>query len=403
MSASKLWQAGAASTDAVIEHYTVGDDHQLDQQLLPYDLMASRAHAAMLHHMDILSLEEWKKTQDGLDAIHQLWKTGQFVIRPDQEDGHTAIEQYLTAHYGEVGQKIHTGRSRNDQALVMLRLYMKDHLLSAAILIEAVAEAARARADATDDIPMPGYTHMQPAMPTTVGRWLRGYADGWADAALLARRTLPLIDQNPLGSASGFGIEPLPLDRAFTTEMLGFERTQESVHYCGLSRGWMEVICLQALQPAMMLAGRFAQDMLLFTSAAYNFFALPERFTTGSSIMPQKRNYDLFELMRARVRRLEACVQEIHGIVGSLPGGYQRDLQRTKPCLMEGMQVVEESMQVLQRVLPEITVHPNHLNAAMTPDIYRTDAVYQLVREGVPFREAYQRVKKEGRQGNGPA
>ena len=395
MATPKLWQSAEGEIHPLVEAYTIGEDYRLDQQLLPYDIMASKAHAGMLHQMEVLTLEEWKSVMKGLDDILEQWAKGNFQIALEQEDGHTAIEQYLSTHYGEIGKKIHTGRSRNDQSLVMLRLYAREQHQAVEAALEKVVGCFRETAHKHGQTPMPGYTHLQAAMPTTVGAWLGAYQDGFFDARSMLSCMDVILQQNPLGSASGFGIDSFPMDRNYTTEMLGFARTQENPLYCGLSRGWMEASFLNSLAPAMQMAGRFAQDMLLFTTREFGFFSLPEHFTTGSSIMPQKRNYDLFEVMRGQVRVFLGYQQQLSGIVAGLNSGYQRDLQLTKKPFLQGVELARHTFFLLAEVITALQVNTGRLDAAMDAELFVTDQVYRKVQEGVPFREAYQAVKHQ--------
>ncbi|MFZ2991468.1 MAG: lyase family protein, partial [Candidatus Saccharimonadales bacterium] len=294
--ANKIWQTNKSNQlHPLIESYTVGIDYILDQELLGYDIKASKAHANMLHSIEIINDEEIAKLIKSLDKLYDEWLSGKFTIKKEYEDGHTAIETYLTEQLGDIGKKIHTARSRNDQALVMMRLYMKDKLPKASESIDEVITALQAAAEKASNIPMPGYTHMQKAMPTTVASWLNSYADAFTDTKTIINSTLMTIDQNPLGSAAGFGVD-ININREHTTKALGFNKTQQNPLYCGLSRGLFELIAIQSLNPVITLAGKFANDMMLFTTEEYNFFSLPESFTTGSSIMPHKHNYDLFEI-----------------------------------------------------------------------------------------------------------
>ncbi len=392
----KVWQTDS-SLHPKIEQYTVGSDYLLDQTLIPYDLRASAAHAHMLKEMGILTDKELKILLKGLREIETLWKKGEFSISQSQEDGHTAIEQYLTEHYGEVGKKLHTARSRNDQVLVMLRLYMKEVLTKAVDLTSKVRTVFKERTK-KDNSPMPGFTHMQKAMPTTTNMWFSSYADAFADTLPLLKSTLRIIDQNPLGSASGFGIRNLKLKRSVTTNYLGFAKTQQNPMYCGMSRGYFEELTLSALSPAMLLAGKFASDMLLFSMDAFGFFSLSQQFTTGSSIMPQKRNYDVYEIMRGNGRVFEAKRREIRDIIASLGSGYHRDFQLTKKPFLEGVALFEETMDILALTIPRIKTHHERLAHAMTDDLFVTEQVYERVKRGESFRDAYRAVKKQWEQ-----
>ncbi|HSW99769.1 MAG TPA: argininosuccinate lyase [Patescibacteria group bacterium] len=388
----KLWQVDEGP-HPLVEAYTVGEDYLFDQQLLPFDIQGTKAHAAMLAEMKIVTATELVHIEKTLDALLIEWERGSFFITQDQEDCHTAIEQYLVLALGDLGKKIHTGRSRNDQTLVMTRLYEKAALQDLEQSIQTTSKAFSSAAERHKDQQMPGYTHMQRAMPTTVGTWLHAFADGFTDSRLALACAKTLIDQNPLGSASGFGIGNFPLQRESTTKELGFAKTQDNPMYCGLSRGLFEIEVLHALTMPMMLAGRFASDMLLFTTDEFNFVRLPKTFTTGSSIMPNKQNYDLFEIMRGNVRVFTAYQQEIQQIVGGLYSGYSRDLQLTKPPLIRGLELAKATLELLTTVVPELLVQPKSITAAMSSDLFATEQVYELVKQGMSFRDAYLSVK----------
>lgn len=392
---NKLWQTSDNSLNPLVEAYTVGDDFVIDQQLLPYDIEASIAHAQMLNKIGTLNKEELDKALLGLNEILIACKEDKFTITKDQEDGHTAIEQYLTERYGEVGKKIHTGRSRNDQSLVMIRLFMKDQLNIIDEISTKLQNLLKSKIEETKTIPMPGYTHLQKAMPTTVGTWLDSYLSALTDFKISLASTIKIIDQNPLGSASGFGINNFQLDKDFTTQKLGFSKTQENPMYCGLSRGYFENIVLQTLSQIMVLSGKFASDMLLFTTSEFNFLSLPNSFTTGSSIMPQKRNYDLFEIMRGNVKVYQSCQNQIQEIVSTIGSGYQRDLQLTKKPFISGVELCKSTILLLCEIIPNLQINEKRLNEAMTPDLFATEEVYKLVNDGKSFRDAYQEVKSK--------
>ncbi len=394
MAKKKIWQTGDG-LHPLVEKFTVGDDHIFDQQLLPYDIKASLAHAKMLCEIGAINREELKQVENGLNEILTLWKDGDFVVKREQEDGHTAIEQFLTEKHGEVGKKIHTGRSRNDQSLVMIRLFMKDSLAQIEKLGEELTVNLEKKAEETKDIPMPGYTHMQKAMPATVGMWLDSYLVAVKDFALLLDFTRKMIDQNPLGSASGFGIGNFPLDRESTTQSLGFGKTQENPMYCGFSRGYFENIVLQNLSGLMIVFGRFANDMITFTTQEFNFLSLPNNFTTGSSIMPQKRNYDVFEIMRGNTKVFHSYQSQIQEIISALGSGYNRDLQLTKKPFVLGMNLCVETIELFTEIVDNLEVNKEVLEKAMTPDLFVTDEVYEYVKKGKSFREAYLEVKNK--------
>jgi len=393
--ANKLWQTDDSHLHPLVEAFTVGDDYIFDLQLLPYDIKASIAHAEMLFEIGIINKKELSQAKNGLKEILGKWQKNEFFIDINQEDGHTAIEQYLTENYGDIGKKIHTGRSRNDQSLVMIRLFMKEKLLEIQKELNKFIKVLKIKSKENQQIPMPGYTHLQKAMPTTVNVWMDSFVSAFEDFTLTLESTIKIVNQNPLGSASGFGIENLSLDREFTTKQLGFEKTQKNPMYCGLSRGYFENIVLQALSQPMIIASRFANDMLLFTTQEFNFFSLPNKFTTGSSIMPQKRNYDVFEIMRGNMKVFNAYQNEIQNIVSSIGSGYQRDLQLTKKPFVQGVDLCSNTIVLLSEIINALQINKNNLQKAMTDDLYVTNEVYELVKNGKNFREAYIEIKKK--------
>ncbi|GMN89394.1 argininosuccinate lyase [Francisella sciaenopsi] len=389
----KLWQTETDKLLPIVEKYTVGQDYVLDQKLLKYDLQASLAHAKMLYKMKVITKDELNLLKKGLQEIQELLSTNEFRITQDQEDGHTAIEQYLCTHYGEVGKKIHTGRSRNDQSLVMLRLFMIDKIQFLEKTIQDNIYTLRSKASKFKNIPMPGYTHMQKAMPTTVATWLGSFADALADTLLLISATSKVINQNPLGSASGFGISNFKHDKEYTTELLSFNRVQDNPIYCAFSRGYFEKLILQTLSNPMSIYSRFANDMMLFTMAEFDYFSLNNSYTTGSSIMPQKRNYDLFEIMRGNAKLYQGYLQQITSIIDSVPSGYNRDYQLTKLPFFEAITIIEDTALLFNSTIKDLNVHIDKLEQAMTSDLYATEEVYKLVEQGLSFRDAYVAIK----------
>jgi argininosuccinate lyase len=393
MTDKKLWQTtGSAKLDPRVETYTAGNDYRDDQLLLGYDIQASKAHAKMLCSIKILNKDELNQLLMTLDTLLTRWKNGNFAIKLEQEDGHTAIEQYLVEKLGNIGKKIHTGRSRNDQALVMMRLYLKDHLQMSLNLSKDVVVALNETAKKSDGIPMPGYTHMQKAMPTTVATWLTSYADAFTDNEIILLAALKVIDQNPLGSAAGFGIS-LPIDRELTTAELGFKKVQENPMYCGLSRGLFELIAVQALNVLMVLAGKFAHDMLLFTTEEFDFVKLPDSFTTGSSIMPHKRNYDVFEVMRGQANIFSAYAAQLQALSIGIGSGFQRDLQLTKHITLKAFNEAKAVLEVLAAVIPEIEFNKEKLHSSINDEMHSVAEINKLVEQGIPFRDAYMQVK----------
>lgn len=394
MTNNKLWQSTATGTlHPLIEAYTIGDDQVLDQMLLGHDITATKAHAHMLEKIGVLTHEEYRQLADALDELLHKWQQGEFQLTAEHEDGHTAIELYLTEKLGPIGKKVHTGRSRNDQALVMMRLYIKTELETVVDKLQAVAQAYAGKIASIGQTEMPGYTHTQKAMPSSVGMWLGSYHDAFSDLRQLVTHSIAAIDQNPLGSAAGFGVT-LPLDRQMTTDELGFATIQENPMYCGLSRGIFELIAVQALNPIMTFAGKFAEDMLLFTSQEFNYFKLPVTMTTGSSIMPHKRNYDVFEIMRATAHAFPNYAFQLQAIATGAGSGYHRDLQLTKKITMDAFTSALDTLEVLALCVSELEANTDRLAEAMTDELYTVAKINELVEKGVPFRDAYQQVKQ---------
>ncbi len=389
---ARLWDKGQP-LDALVEAYTVGDDPVLDQRLLPYDVQASKAQARMLRSIGILDGAELEALLGALDEALVVWEAGDFEITLAQEDVHTALEQFLVDRVGEAGKKIHTGRSRNDQVLVDLRLWQRDAATAAQEALDATVAAFEAFAAQHEEVGLPGYTHLQRAMPSTVGRWARAYAVLLRQDRNLLDAALVMAADSPLGSAAGYGVpDVLGLDRESTAAELGFRRPLDPPEAAQLGRGKVEAALLFALSQIATSLGRWAWDVCLYVSAEFGFFALPTAYTTGSSIMPQKRNPDVLELTRGKAAVVRAALAEVQGIAGSLPGGYHRDMQLLKRPLFHGTDTALAMLAVAARVMGGLTVDPERCAAAMTPELFATEEAYELVRQGVPFREAYRRI-----------
>lgn len=391
----KLWETFPEQLLDIIEKYTVGQDYTYDEKLLKYDLQASLAHGKMLLQAGIIDENDFASLVKGFEEIRVLLGKGEFKINQSQEDSHTAIEQYLSNNYGEIGKKIHTGRSRNDQSLVMLRLFMKEKLKSISALIKDNISILREKAKIHLDTSMPGYTHMQKAMPTSVGTWLNSFADSLEDTLIIIDATSKIIDQNPLGSASGFGIGNFNNDRKYTSKLLNFSKTQENPIYCAFSRGYFEKLVLQSLSNPMSIYSRFANDMMMFTMSEFDYFSLDYSYTTGSSIMPQKRNYDLFEIMRGNAKLYQGYIQQITSIIDGVTSGYNRDYQLTKPPFCDALEIIEDTALVFNSAIQNLNINKKNLEKAMSSDLYATEKVYNLVAEGMSFRDAYIIVKQQ--------
>ncbi|HTY95379.1 MAG TPA: argininosuccinate lyase [Steroidobacteraceae bacterium] len=387
---TRLWDKGAP-LDARVLAYTAGDDYLLDERLVRYDVQASLAHARMLHDRKLLSEQDLAAITAGLNELAQAHAEGAWHIELADEDGQTALESRLTQKIGEAGARIHLGRSRNDQVLTALRLYLQDatrELAAGARRVAVALDELGAREHATV---LPGYTHMQQAMPSSVPLWAGGFAAEIRDDAENLEGVLRRLGRNPLGSAAGYGAPGLPLDRDATTRDLGFESTQRPVTAVQLSRGKAEAQLLFEITLLMQDLGRFAADVLLFYTQEFGFVALPDEFTTGSSIMPQKRNPDVFELVRGRGATAHAALDEALGIFAKLPSGYQRDLQLLKAPLFRGIDLAAQTLDLLPAAIAAMSFKPQ--NIELDPAIHAAEQAYAMVvQEGIPFREAYRRV-----------
>lgn len=386
----KLWDKGG-QLDAAIERFTVGDDPQLDLELLPYDCAGSRAHARGLHRIGLLTDEELAAIEQELAAIAADAEAGRVVIPPSLEDCHTYIEDRLTRVVGEAGKKIHAGRSRNDQVLTALRLLQRDRLAGLRTAVEGLREALAGLDRRAGAVPLPGFTHTRKAMPSSVGLWAQAWRDALADDLELLGGLERLLDRSPLGTGAGYGV-PLPLDRAFTAAEMGFGGVQENPIHAQLTRGKYELAIVQWLTQVMLDINRLATDAIWFSLPEFGWFRLPDRFCTGSSLMPQKQNPDVLELARAALHVVTGCQQRIQGIVGNQISGYHRDLQWTKQPLLEALRLTRDTLAVMTAVVDGLIIDEARCRAAMTDELYATHRACELVKQGVPFREAYRQV-----------
>ncbi|GAP65874.1 argininosuccinate lyase [Mizugakiibacter sediminis] len=390
-----LWKKADTRVDARIMRFLAGDDVLLDAEFFLHDIAASKAHVEGLAHIGVVSDDEAAALKRELDALAEDFRGGRFVLDARYEDGHSAIEARLTERLGDAGRRVHTGRSRNDQILVATRLWLKERLAALETHCRASARACLERA-AGEALPLPGYTHLQRAVVSSTAMWFAGYAEAFIDDAVRARQTRGWIDANPLGTAAGYGVN-LPLDRAHTTRALGFARMQVSPVYAQLSRGKFEIAALDALGAALLDLRRLAWDLSLFTTAEFGFVALPPEYTTGSSIMPNKRNPDVIELMRASYASVAAARVEIESLL-SLPSGYQRDLQPSKGSLFHGFRHGLGALELLPDLLARLRWNEGAMRAAIEPAMYATDAAIEQAAAGVPFREAYRRAAESAQQ-----
>ncbi|HEY3567600.1 MAG TPA: argininosuccinate lyase [Thermoanaerobaculia bacterium] len=392
---SRLWDKGEPLDERVLR-YTAGEDHRLDARLVPYDARASIAHAAMLREVGLLSEEDFAAIREGLEGLAREHAAGEWEISLADEDVHTALESRLTERTDEAGARLHLGRSRNDQVLAALRLYLRDAVAS-------LAAGARHVADALDELGareagtiLPGYTHLQQAMPSSVPLWAGGFAAELRDDAEGIEACARRIEKNPLGSAAGYGVPLLPIDRESTRRSLGFAATHEPVTAVQLSRGKAEAQVLFEITLLMQDLGRLAADLVLFATSEFGFVSLPSAMTTGSSIMPQKRNPDVFELVRGRTATAEGCLAEALAVPAKLTSGYHRDLQLLKGPLFRGIDLALDTLAILAAALPGVRFHPERVR--LDPGLHAAEEAYALVlAEGIPFREAYRRVGKRFR------
>ena len=389
----RLWDKGEP-LDARVLRFTAGEDHQLDERLVSYDIRASIAHAAMLCEQQLLTSEDLAAIEQGLKDLERSHAAGQWQVTLEDEDAHTALERRLTDAIGEAGERIHLGRSRNDQLLAALRLYLLDAADSLEQIAASAADALLELAGREAETPLPGYTHMQQAMPSSVSLWAEGFAAELADDAdgiAAARRR---ISKNPLGSAAGYGAPGLPIDRESTRKSLGFDSNQEPVTAVQLSRGKAEAGLVFELTLFMQDLGRLAADLLLFYTQEFGFIELPDKLTTGSSIMPQKRNPDVLELVRGATATLLASLTEILSLTAKLGSGYQRDLQRIKAPLFRAIDLSAESGEIMSYLIDNVRFIPE--NIAIDQSVYAAGHANRLVlEEGISFREAYRRIAQE--------
>ena len=385
-SGGKLWDK-SEPLDALIERFTVGDDYQLDSALVAADCVASLAHATMLAAIAVITPGDLEELRSGLLAALQQAEEESFVIERADEDGHTALERFLTRHT-TAGARIHTGRSRNDQVMAALRLYGRDALVALQRLVLDLADALLGFAAAHERRSMPGRTHTQIAMPSTLGLWAAAFAEELLDDLALLETCYRLTNRSPLGSAAGYGA-PLPLDREQVAALLGCDGPVHNVLAAANSRGKLEAITLDALDQVAMTLSRLAQDLMLFSLPELGYVTLPVELCTGSSIMPHKRNPDGLELVRARAATVSGLAGGVKGIVRTLPSGYHRDLQETKRPYLQGFEIVAGQLSVMLLTVERLQVHDDALTRALTPELFATDTAFALVRGGMAFRDAY--------------
>lgn len=394
----KLWEKGIP-TDKKIEQFTVGNDRELDLILAKYDAIGSIAHAKMLGEIKLLTISETDSLVHALNEIIQDIEKGNFVIEDNFEDVHSKVEYLLTAKLGDAGKKIHTARSRNDQVLVDVNLYLKDVVIAFKEQVKTLFDLLMASAEKNQNVLLPGYTHLQIAMPSSFGMWFSAYAETLIDDITILNSALKVVDQNPLGSAAGYG-SSFPINRTFTTKELGFETLKFNSVAAQMSRGKSEKIVAFAMSSVAATLSKFSMDVCLYMSQNFDFISLPSHLTTGSSIMPHKKNPDVFELIRGKCNKIQALPYEITLITNNLPSGYHRDLQLLKEGLFPAIENLKACLDIAIFAIKDIQVEERILDDKKYDYLFTVDALNELVVEGIPFRDAYKIVSDQLESGS---
>ena len=388
--ALKLWEKSVA-VDHNVETYTVGRDREMDLYLAPYDVLGSMADITMLESISLLSAEELRQLLDELKDIYASAIAGKFVIEEGVEDVHSQVELMLTRRLGDIGKKIHSGRSRNDQVLVDLKLFIRSEIEAVAHAVETLFRTLIAQSNRYKDVLMPGYTHLQVAMPSSFGLWFGAYAESLADDMMVLQAAYRVTNRNPLGSAAGYG-SSFPLRREMTTRLLGFEGMNYNVVYAQMGRGKTERIVANALAGIAATVSRLAFDACLYNSQNFGFIKLPDQYTTGSSIMPHKKNPDVFELTRAKCNRLQALPSQITLILNNLPSGYFRDMQLIKEAFLPAFDELKSILAMVNAMLSEVKVNTSLADDDRYKYMFSVEEVNRLTHDGMPFRDAYKKV-----------
>ncbi len=394
----RLWDKGF-STDKKIDHFTVGNDQELDLHLAKYDVVASTAHAKMLGKIGLLSNEECKALVKELGSIGKSIEKGEFTIEPSFEDMHSKIEYLLIEKLGDTGKKIHTARSRNDQVLVAMHLYLKDELSEIKSQTKALFYLLLDLAEKHKEVLLPGYTHLQIAMPSSFGLWFSAYAESLIDDMYFIDAAYKIADQNPLGSAAGYG-SSFPIDRSFTTKEMGFETQKYNVVAAQMGRGKVEKASAFGIANIAATLSKMAMDICLYMSQNFDFISFPDELTTGSSIMPHKKNPDVFELVRGKCNKLQAVPNQLTLVINNLPSGYHRDLQLVKEIIVPAIQDMKACLEILTFSLKEIQVNKNILDDPKYDYLFSVDTLNEMVKSGMPFRDAYKTMGKAIENGN---
>lgn len=386
----KLWDKNEP-IDKLFERFTIGKDKELDLDLAYYDVLGSIGHVKMLSKISLLSSEESDLILDELEHIKEAAKNGSFEIEDGVEDCHSQIELLLTEKLGDVGKKIHSGRSRNDQVLTALKLFTLENLHRIVVRVKVLFELLQEKSESTKDVLMPGYTHMQVAMPSSFGLWFGAYAESLIDDLILLKAAYRISDKSPLGSGAGYG-SSFPLDRKYSSQEIGFEELNHNVVYAQMTRGKNERAASFALASLAATLSKFAGDVCLYAGQDFGFFELDKKYTTGSSIMPHKHNPDGFELVRAKCNKLQALPQELNLILANLPTGYHRDLQVLKESFMPSFVQLIDCLDVVTAMTKELTVNEDLILEEKYDMLFTVEEVNKLVLDGMPFRDAYKKV-----------
>ncbi|MBL4560177.1 MAG: argininosuccinate lyase [Labilibaculum sp.] len=386
----KLWDKGV-KVDKKIEQFTVGMDRELDIQLAPFDVLGSLAHIEMLESIGLLEKTELKLIQEELRKIYSSIKKDAFVIEDGTEDVHSQIEYQLTLALGDIGKKIHSGRSRNDQVLLDLKLFTRNKLEEIVREGRLLFDELIAKSNENKDVLIPGYTHLQVAMPSSFGLWFGAYAESLSDDMMVLQAAYKVVNQNPLGSGAGYG-SSFPLNRQMTTDLLGFRDLSYNVVYAQMGRGKMEFTVLSALANMAMTIGKLAMDACLYNCQNFNFLSFPDELTTGSSIMPHKKNPDVFELIRAHANALQMLPAQIQAVTSNLPSGYHRDYQLTKEFFMPAFDKMIACLEMTRIMLSEVKINKEVLKDERYKYMFTVEEVNQMVLDGVPFRDAYKKI-----------
>lgn len=394
----KLWQKETTSTSELIEKFTVGRDKEFDLVLAPYDVQGSIAHVTMLGEVGLMTKEEAGIAVEALRQIEQEIAAGKFTIADDVEDVHSQVEFLLTERIGEIGKKIHSGRSRNDQVAVDIKLYLRAQVLAVKAEVKSLFDLLVAQSEKYKDVLLPGYTHLQIAMPSSFGLWLGAYAESLVDDLEMLAAAYVVANKNPLGSGAGYG-SSFPLNRSRTTELLGFAALNYNAVYAQMTRGKTEKLVAMGLSSVAATLSRLSMDCCLYMNQNFGFISFPSELTTGSSIMPHKKNPDVFELIRAKCNRIQATPNELTLLVNNLPSGYHRDLQLTKEILFPAIEELKACLQLCRLMLSNIEVKENILQDEKYKYLFTVEAVNKLVNQGVSFRDAYKEVGNQVEKG----